>query len=213
MSGFFITFEGIEGCGKTTQILLLRDFLRTRNYDAVLTREPGGTSIGDQIRKVLLLSENKSMRPITELLLYAAARNQHVEEIIMPSLEVGKVVLCDRYADATTAYQGAARKIKNEFLTELHDIATGGLQPNLTILFDCPANLGLERAKVRNEEEKKTGVEDRFEEELLDFHERVRAGYLNIAKKEPNRVKVIDATLPPKAVHQRVIIEVMKLLQ
>lgn len=213
MAGLFITFEGIEGCGKTTQIRLLEDFLKLRGNDTVLTREPGGTNIGDQIRKILLSVENRSMFPVTELFLYAAARSQHIEEVINPALRDGKIVLCDRFADATTAYQGAARKIERDFLAQVHKIATGGLKPDITILLDLDAQTGLKRAWERNEREKITGKEDRFEQEAVDFHERVRAGYLEIAREEPYRMKVINALEPVESVHQRIVQEVMKIVK
>jgi dTMP kinase len=212
MSGIFITLEGIEGCGKTTQIRLLEEFLKGKNYDVVTTREPGGTRIGDQIRRVLLVSENKEMAPIAELLLYAAARNQHIEEVIKPALERGQVVICDRYADATTAYQGAARKINPEYLVRVHEIATGGLQPQLTLLLDCPPHIGLERAIERNEQSTLHDREDRFEKESLEFHESVRQGYLRIANNEPDRLRVIDATRAPESIHQDIVKEVMRVL-
>jgi dTMP kinase len=213
MAGIFITFEGIEGCGKTTQIRILEDFLKLRSHDTVLTREPGGTRIGDQIRKILLSVENRGMFPVAELFLYAAARNQHVEEVINPALKDGKIVLCDRFSDATTAYQGAARKIERDFLKQVHQIATGGLKPDLTLLLDLPAEVGLKRAWDRNEREKISGKEDRFEQEAVDFHERVREGYLGIAREEPSRVKIINAAEPVDTVHQRIIQEVMKIVK
>lgn len=213
MAGLFITFEGIEGCGKTTQIRLLEDFLKLRGNDTVLTREPGGTNIGDQIRKILLSVENRSMFPVTELFLYAAARSQHVEEVINPALRDGKIVLCDRFADATTAYQGAARKIERDYLAQVHKIATGGLKPDITILLDLDAQTGLRRAWERNERERLTGKEDRFEQEAIDFHERVRAGYLEIAREEPFRVKIINALEPIESLHQRIVQEVMKIVK
>lgn len=213
MAGLFITFEGIEGCGKTTQIRLLEDFLKLRSHDVVLTREPGGTRIGDQIRKILLSVENKGMFPVAELFLYAAARNQHVEEVIRPALKEGKIVLCDRFADATTAYQGAARRIGRDVLTEVHKIATSGMSPDLTILMDLPAEAGLKRAWERNEKEKLAGKEDRFEQEAVDFHERVRAGYLAIAREEPFRMKIVNAEEPVDSVHQRIVQEVMRIVK
>ncbi len=213
MAGLFITFEGIEGCGKTTQIRLAQDFLNLRSHETILTREPGGTRIGDQIRKILLSVENRGMFPVAELFLYAAARSQHVFEVIAPALKDGKIVLCDRFADATTAYQGAARRIERNFLTEIHKIATGGLKPDLTILLDLPAEAGLKRAWERNEKEKLTGKEDRFEQEAIDFHERVRDGYLEIARNEPFRVKVINALEPVDTIHQRIVQEIMKVVK
>lgn len=213
MAGLFITFEGVEGCGKTTQIRLVEDFLKLKGYDTVLTREPGGTHIGDQIRKILLSVENRAMFPVAELFLYAAARSQHVFEVIEPALKEGNIVLCDRFADATTAYQGAARKVERDFLVQVHKIATGGLKPDLTILLDLPAEIGLERAWERNERECLTGKEDRFEQEAVEFHERVRKGYLEIAREEPFRVKVFNALEPIDTVHQRIVQEIMKVLK
>jgi len=192
--GRFITFEGIEGSGKTTQIKLLAEALRGDGFDVVLTREPGGTTIGERIRSVLLDSAHRSMAPIAELLLYAAARNQHVEEIILPAIEAGKTVLCDRYADATTAYQGAARSLERQTLKDVHRIATEGLWPDLTVLLDLPATDGLARALDRNRRSPETASEDRFEREALEFHERVRQGYLAIAREEPGRFAVVDAS-------------------
>lgn len=213
MPGNFITFEGIEGCGKTTQIRLLEEFLKLKGYHVLLTREPGGTRIGDQIRKILLSAENRGMFPVAELFLYAAARNQHVEEVILPALKEGRVILCDRFADATVAYQGAARKIENSFLEQVHKIATGGLKPNLTLILDCPADVGLKRAKIRNEKNEVAGVEDRFEQERIEFHEQVRQGYLDIAKKEPSRVKIINAMEPVQIVHRQIVQEIMRVLK
>lgn len=212
MKGLFITFEGIEGCGKTTQIKLLADYLRGLGREAVLTREPGGSSIGDQIRSILLNSSNTKMSPIAELLLYAAARNQHIYELIRPALSGGKIVLCDRYADATTAYQGAARNIDIYTLMMTHKIATDGLMPNLTILFDCPVEVGLSRAKKRNQSDVLMQGQDRFEQEAFGFHNRVRNGYLEIAKREPNRVIVVDATKGVNELHQEIVIHVQKFL-
>ncbi|MFA4874829.1 MAG: dTMP kinase [bacterium] len=194
MTGAFITFEGIEGCGKTTQIKLLAEHLRKSGRTVVLTREPGGTAIGERIRSVLLDSSHDGMAPVAELLLYAAARCQHIAEIIRPALDTGKVVLCDRYADATTAYQGAARRIDPKSIGEVHRIATGGLMPDLTILLDCAPADGLGRAHARIARGEQQAHEDRFEREAMDFHERVRQGYLEIAKSEPDRVKIVEAS-------------------
>ena len=205
MRGKFITFEGIEGCGKTTQIALLADALRSDGHNIVLTREPGGTVIGERIRQVLLDGAHSAMAPLAELFLYAAARNQHVEEVILPALEAGKTVLCDRYADATTAYQGTARDLDPEILAEVHRIATEGLWPDLTVLLDLPAQEGLTRALERNRKCAESSKEDRFEREALEFHERVRAGYLEIARKDPNRVVVTDATGSVEDLHKRVL--------
>lgn len=209
MAGVFIAFEGIEGCGKTTQIRLLCDYLKARGLDVVLTREPGGTAIGDKIRALLLDAQHAGMSPITELLLYEAARNQHIEEVIRPALAAGRIVLCDRYADATTAYQGAARRIDPKFVSEVHRIATGGLMPKLMILLDLSPEEGLKRAMERNSCEEIAGRQDRFEREEMSFHRRVREGYLAIARAEPGRVVVVDAAQGIDVI-QRNIVEIVE---
>jgi len=213
MKGKFITFEGIEGCGKSTQIKLLWERLAGNGLDTLLTREPGGTRIGERIRAVLLDASHQGMTPVTELLLYAAARHQHVEEVIEPALKAGKVVLCDRYADATTAYQGAARRVDPELIKAVHKIATGGLTPHLTILLDLPAKEGLRRAIERNTREGTEPGHDRFEREGLAFHERVRQGYLSIARAEPERVIVIDAMGTKEELHEKIYALVTKHLK
>jgi len=187
----FITFEGIEGSGKTTQIQLLSNHLEERGLDHVLTREPGGTPIGDQIRRLVLDPRNTEMTPFCELLLYAAARAQHVEGVIRPALEVGRLVLCDRFKDATFAYQGYGRSIPLDLIDALHDLKTLAVQPDLTLLFDIDAAQALRRARDRDH----GGAQDqtRFEQEDLAFHQRVRAGYLEMAGQEPERFAVIDA--------------------
>ncbi len=212
MAGTFITFEGIEGCGKSTQISLLAEYLARKGNEVVLTREPGGTQIGERIRSVLLDASHDGMAPIAELLLYAAARCQHIAEVIRPALDAGKVVLCDRYADATTAYQGAARRIDAATLAEVHRIATGGLMPELTILLDCAPSEGLSRAHARIAAGGQAAHEDRFEREAMAFHERVRQGYLAIAKSEPGRVKVIDASASIEEIQMRIADAVEKFL-
>jgi len=193
MKGAFITFEGIEGSGKSTQMALAAELLSSRGMEPVATREPGGTRIGERIRSVLLDASHEGMTPITELMLYAAARHQHVAEVIQPALGSGRPVLCDRYADATTAYQGAARRIDPALIRAIHEVATEGLWPELTLLFDLPADVGLKRARSRNAASEEGRTHDRFEREALDFHERVRAGYLDIARREPDRFVIIDA--------------------
>lgn len=205
MKGKFITFEGIEGCGKTTQIKLLDEYLRRNGHKTLLTREPGGTEIGDKIRQILLDPQNKKMHPITELLLYGASRSQHIEELIRPALLEGKMVLCDRYSDSTTAYQGAARRLDLKKLDEMDKIATSSLKPDLTIVIDVAAKDGLSRATKR-------GSPDRLEQEKLDFHERVREGYLSIAKKEPNRVLVVDGSRDIDTVHKKIVNQLEKFI-
>lgn len=191
MSGFFATFEGIEGCGKTTQAARLKAALEKAGRGVVLTREPGGTSIGAKLRDILLDPATRGLAPLAELLLYEADRAQHVAETIRPALESGKVVLCDRFADASTAYQGAARGLAHDTVEALNRIATGGLEPNLTLLLDVPAKVSVERARERAA--KAGSRPDRFEREDLPFHEAVRNGYLEIAARRPGRFVRIDA--------------------
>jgi dTMP kinase len=199
---FFITFEGVEGSGKTTQIQLLRAQLETRGHCVMATREPGGCPIADAIRAILLDSTNRALVPRAELLLYAAARAQHVEQVIRPALAAGTIVLCDRFADATTAYQGGGRGLDATLVTELNAIATGGLCPDLTLLFDIPVELGLSRARHRNQHDTLRD-EGRLELEELDFHQRVRSAYLAQAKREA-RFRIVDATGTAATVAARV---------
>jgi dTMP kinase len=196
-AGMFISFEGIEGSGKTTQALLLTEFLSSRGYRTFLTREPGGTAIGDRIRELLLDPEHREMTPMTELLLYEAARAQHLREGILPALQEGLIVITDRFSDSTTAYQGYGRCLDAAAIAVLDAVATGGEKPDLTILLDLP----VERGVTRNREVKKT---DRLEMEEEEFHERVRGGFLEIAAADPQRVKVVDASGTVEAVSRRV---------
>jgi len=205
MGGKFITFEGIEGCGKSTQIELLQKYLQEKGQRVLLTREPGGSPIGDEIRSTLLNTKHKEMLPLTELLLYAAGRCQHIGQIIQPALKEGQIVLCDRYADSTTAYQGAARKIDIDTLQKMHQLATNNLQPDITFLLDLPVEEGIKRIQSR--------TLDRFEKEKKEFHEKVRQGYLDLAKREPNRIKIISAKESVEIVHQTILQEVNRLLE
>jgi dTMP kinase len=189
--GYFITFEGVEGCGKTTQIKLLSELLTARGISAVLTREPGGCPIADKIRTILLDAENRALSPLAELMLYAAARAQHVTEIITPALTTGKIVLCDRFCDATVAYQSFGRGLDRAVIDILNLHACQGVSPDLTILFDCDPAVGLERARIRIEASSGPR-EERFELEALHFHHRVRAGYLQLAADEPDRFLIIN---------------------
>lgn len=193
MMGFFITVEGVEGCGKSTQIARLKEYLLSRGRDVVVTREPGGTPIAEAIRGILLDPANAALSPMAEAFLYAAARAQHVDEKIRPALDAGKVVLSDRFADSTTAYQGAGRDLPRETIQSLHALATRGTWPDLTIVVDLPVEDGLRRAGHGN-------ALDRIELEPLEFHQRVREGFLEIARKEPARVHVVDGTQSVEAV-------------
>lgn len=187
MRGVFITLEGVEGCGKTTQIEALERFLALRGHEVVRTREPGGTPISEAIRAIVLDPRHASMSPTAELLLYEAARAQHVAELIRPALVAGKMVVCDRFADSTTAYQGAGRGILPADVQPLHTLATSGLMPDLTLVLDLPAEEGLRRAA-------RARGKDRMEREPLDFHRRVREAFLDLARREPGRIKVVDGT-------------------
>lgn len=194
--GQFITFEGVEGCGKTTQIRLLAEALRQKGQSVTLTREPGGCPISDKIRHILLDAENSAMTPLAELLLYAAARAQHIAEVIAPALESGRVVLCDRFMDATVAYQGYGRALDLQRIMQLNSLVASEYRPDLTILLDCPAETGLKRALARIEKssaEDATALrEERFEKESIEFHIRVREGYLSLAASESDRFVVVD---------------------
>ncbi len=183
----FITLEGPEGSGKTTQIYLLAGWLRQQGYQVVLTREPGGTAIGDQIRGVLHDMDNTAMDARTEILLYSASRAQHVAQLIRPALAAGKIIISDRYADSTLAYQGYGRGLDLEMLTTITTFATGGLTPDLTLYLDIVAKEGLQRRRLGGDEW------NRLDAEALDFHQRVRSGYLEMIKREPDRWAVIDA--------------------
>lgn len=200
----FITFEGIEGCGKTTQIQLLNDYLKIKSQNVVITREPGGTAISDQIRKILLDSQNRGMVPECELLLYYASRAQHVQEKILPALQRGSVVLCDRFVDATVAYQGYGRGIEMSVLKTLNDLVLKKFYPTLTLIFDLPVEIGLSRARKRALALTQNEREDRLENEVIEFHKQVRVGYLKIAKAEPERVRVIDAGGDVASIHEQV---------
>jgi dTMP kinase len=190
-TGYFITFEGVEGCGKTTQIRLLEEHLLSLGFDTVLTREPGGCAIADKIRTILLDAENRAMSPLTELMLYDAARAQHVSEVIVPALNAGKIVLCDRFCDATIAYQSFGRGLDRTLIDGLNHLACQGVAPDLTVLIDCDPAIGLTRARSRIEASSGPR-EERFELEALAFHERVRNGYRQLATDTPERFITVD---------------------
>lgn len=205
----FITFEGIEGCGKTTQLRLLAEALEKQGYQVVRTREPGGSPIAEKIRDILLDAENRALVPRSELLLYAAARAQHVDEVVAPALAAGKVVLCDRFTDATEAYQGNGRNLDPKTIQTLNALACGNVRPAMTILIDCDVETGLGRAKSRIAA-CSGPAEDRFEQECLQFHEKVRQGYLAIARREPERVTVIPGNVSVEETAAAVIAAVTK---
>jgi dTMP kinase len=189
----FITLEGIEGSGKTTQIRFLAEFLEQRGIECVVTRQPGGTRIGEQIRSILLDPANTALAPLTELLLYMADRCQHIDELIQPCLDAGKTVVCDRYFDATLVYQGFARGLDTELIQKLHQILFNNLKPDITLLLDLDPTIGLKRAWQQLNSGQRSGHESRFEAETVAFHEKVRAGYLELARLEPGRFRIIDA--------------------
>jgi len=201
----FITLEGIEGSGKTSQIKPLVDFFKTQGICCVTTREPGGTIVGGKIRAILLDPENKDIDPVTELLLYNADRRQHINQIIIPALSSGKTIVCDRYFDATIAYQGYARGLNISLIKQLHELATENLKPDITFLLDLNPEIGLKRAWKQVKNGQRTDMETRFEKEKLSFHEKVRKGYLDIARFEPDRFKIIDASQNITCVQQDII--------
>ncbi|HTM07253.1 MAG TPA: dTMP kinase [Verrucomicrobiae bacterium] len=200
----FISFEGGDGSGKTTQLKLLADYLSKRGYDCLCTREPGGTDLGKLMRRVLLEAGDSVISRETELFLYLADRAQHVQEIIRPALAAGKIVLCDRFTDSTVAYQGYGREADLRVLGELNRMASGGLVPDLTFLLDCPADLGLSRTANRMKGQRPGEREDRFEREEAEFHARVRRGFQELARSDPSRVRRLDASRPIEDLHAEI---------
>ncbi len=207
--GFLITFEGSEGSGKSTQISRIADRFEDAGYDVVVTREPGGTPIGEEIRHILMhASESENMTPETELLLFAASRAQLVREVINPAVQEGKIVLCDRFMDSTTVYQGVARNIQSEPVSLINQFAVGNMVPDVTVVIDLDAEIGLSRVKHRAND-----LPDRMEQENIKFYQKVRNGYLMLAKAMPERFIVVNGELPRtelelviwKALRQRVV--------
>jgi dTMP kinase len=186
MSGLFITIEGIEGCGKSTQIKLLAEYLQEKGHTVVVTREPGGTPLAERIRSLVMDKDEEPVAPLTELFLYEAARAQHVNRVIVPALLRNEIVLCDRYADSTSAYQGAGRNLGDDFIAMLNRLAAGSAWPDRTFVLDMPVEEGLRRARSR-------GSDDRMMAETLAFHQRIRDEFLDLARREPDRVTVVDA--------------------
>ena len=208
----FITFEGVEGSGKTTQIQRLKKYLIRKGISCKVTREPGGCPIGEKIRKILLNPDHREMVPLSELLLYEAARAQHIHEVIKPLLKKRAVILCDRFSDASIAYQGYGRKVDLKWVERLNRLSSQGIKPDVTFLLDCPSDLGLKRALQRNRVLKQER-EERFEREEIQFHRRVRKGYLAIARKEPRRVKVIDTREGEEKVFEKIRIIIDNLIK
>lgn len=190
----FITLEGIEGAGKTSQVANIVALLHDRGYQTVTTREPGGTAIGQSIRHILLDPNNSELDPVAELLLYTADRIQHLRRVIEPNLASGKVVLCDRFFDATLVYQGYARGLDLHMIRQLHDLACNNIEPDLTLLLDLSPEEGLARAWRRINDSRAGKDDSRFEQEDLNFHQKVRDGYLALARQNPHRFRIINAT-------------------
>jgi dTMP kinase len=198
VTGLFITLEGIDFCGKTTQARKLASYLKRKGHDVTLLREPGGDRITEKIRKVLLSEKNSGMTPLTELLLYEASRAQITQNVIFPALLEGKIVICDRYFDSTLAYQGYGRGLNKKMIKYLNEVSTFGLLPDLTILLDVPVATSFERRK--KEKRKK----DRLEKERFGFHQSIREGYLEIARKNKRRIEVVDGTEDVQKTWQKV---------
>src|SRR5271163_3148968 len=211
--GKFITFEGLDGTGKSTQLRKLATALRASGHEVVETREPGGTATGEKIRRVLLDSATAGLSPQAEMALMFASRAQHIAEVIQPALDHGQIVLCDRFTDSTEAYQGSGRKLGSEAVLKLHRVLCGDLQPDLTILLDSDPAMSVGRARRRNRRAshghknagKHHGDENRFEQQNRAFFARVREGYLAIAAREPQRVVAVDASGTPAQTHRRIV--------
>ena len=207
--GKFITFEGLDGTGKSTQMRKLAAVLREAGHKVVETREPGGTATGEKIRKVLLDSGTAGLDPLAEMALMFASRAQHIAEVIEPALAAGSIVLCDRFTDSTEAYQGSGRKLGSEAVVDLHRVLCGNLQPDLTILMDSNPHASVSRARRRNQKASKSSSrghdENRFEQETRGFFGRVREGFMAIAKRETARVVLVDARGTPGHTHQKIV--------
>lgn len=199
-----ITFEGIEGCGKTTQIRMAAEYLKERRIPCIMTVEPGGTSLGGKIRGLLLQQNGGDICAEAEILLFAADRAQHAREIILPAFEKGLVVLCDRFTDATLAYQGFGRGLDLAFIKSINHFATAALKPDLTILFDLPVEDGFRRVAARRTPKGESGGKDRIEGETIAFHQKIREGYLLLAHEDPERFRIIDAGGTIPLIHQAV---------
>lgn len=200
-----ITFEGGDGTGKTTQMKWLEGHLAGKGKNCLLTHEPGGTELGQWIRNVIVEGGKGDVANEMELFLYLADRAQHIHEVIRPAIDQGKIILCDRFTDSTMAYQGYGRGFDIELLNRMNQLAGGGLQPDLTLLLDCAPETALSRARRRTREQSPGGgPADRFESQNIKFHERVREGFLEIARKEPHRIVVLDTSAPAQEVHEKI---------
>jgi len=210
----FITFEGIEGSGKSTQMEMLASYLEQQGRRVMAVREPGGTTLGERVRALLLSREEEVIEATSELLLYEACRAELTAKVIAPALKRGFIVLCDRFTDSTLAYQGFARGLSKEVIRSLNMVATQGVVPGMTILVDCPVEVGLGRALKRTAERESCGraAEDRFEQEAATFHDRVRAGFLELAAADPERIKVVDGTREIPVIHSEICDIIMHLL-
>ena len=216
--GKFITFEGLDGCGKSTQLKKLAGVLRAQGSSVVMTREPGGTPTAEKIRQLVLDTRTDGLAPLAELALMFAARAQHIKEVIQPAMAAGRIVLCDRFTDSTEAYQGGGRKLGTAPVMTLHRILCGNLQPELTILMDSDVAASVERARRRNttqaaKQGQNHADENRFEQESRTFFRRVHNGYLAIAKREPQRVALVDARGKPDETHAQIVAVVKKKLK
>ncbi|GAB1409429.1 dTMP kinase [Desulfovibrionales bacterium] len=201
----FITVEGMEGCGKSTQCAKLEEYFTRLGFDVLRTREPGGSALGRELRRIVLDPRSTDLCPASELFLYLADRTQHVETVIRPALDEGRLVLCDRFADSTIVYQGYGRGLDPDMLCQLNDVAVSGLWPALTILLDLAPEQGLSRALARNARDKTSAAEGRFEAENLAFHTRIRQGYLTWAALHRSRFLIIDATFDPDQVFAAIL--------
>ncbi|MFY9176517.1 MAG: dTMP kinase [Caldicoprobacterales bacterium] len=205
MKGYFITFEGPDGSGKTTQINLLKEYLVNKGHDVIVTREPGGTPISEAIRNIILDTRHKEMNAITEMLLYAAARAQHVAQLIKPALDQGKIVLCDRFVDSSVAYQGVGRNLGIEMIEEINKVALQGIVPDLTLFFDIEPEKGLKRGLGRDRKA------DRLEQEDISFHKKVYQGFCMLCQRYPERFKRINADADIEEIHCQIIYEIEQL--
>lgn len=208
MTGKFFTIEGVDGSGKSTQLHLLESHFMKLGYDVILTREPGGTPVGEKIREILLDSNHGAMTSETEILLYAAARAQHLKEKILPAVAQGKIVLCDRFIDSSVAYQGYGREYGAQLVLEINRFATKGIEPDLTFFLDLPPQKGMERKK-----QEEGHILDRMEQEKMAFHQKVYEGYLALCDCFPHRIRRIPSDSSPEEIHLQILKEICLLLE